>query len=314
VSGTAWSKFFWSDWQNDPALRLCSLSAQGLWMRMLCVAAEADPIGYVTVNGRALGVTDIARLAGVTETECESLLSELDRNGVFSRDNKQRIYSRRLVRDAKRAALARKNGKNGGNPRLCPNTENPRPDNPPLKGEVKPHKPLANSQVTNLSAAVPIAEGATAASSKPEEGPATAPAVAVGRRAAIILGVENDPNWLGTYQVCSGWLAEGFDVEADIIPTISAVWERMRAAGKPAPGTLKYFTKAIRQTHAERTGGQRVTVHALQSEFFVIKKGTAPWRAWLQYKKAAGEKTTFMEQQDQWTVPHEWPPRQSSAA
>jgi len=283
-------------------------------MRMLCVAAEADPIGYVTVNGRSLGVTDIARLAGVTETECDSLLSELDRNGVFSRDNKQRIYSRRLVRDAKRAALARKNGKSGGNPSLCKARSIPPPDNPFHKGEDKPHKPLANSQVNNLSAAVPIAEGAAAASSKPEEGPATALAVAVGQRVAVILGVENDPNWLGTYQVCSGWLAEGFDVEADIVPTVSAIWERMRAAGRPAPGTLKYFTKAIRQTHSERTGGQKVTVHSLQSEYIVLKKGSAPWKAWLQYKKTAGEKTAFMEQQDQWTVPHEWPPRQSSAA
>ena len=70
-----WGKFFWKDWSNDQALRLSSLAAQGLWMRILCVAAEADPIGYVRVNGRALGVTDIAKLAGVTETECASLLS-----------------------------------------------------------------------------------------------------------------------------------------------------------------------------------------------------------------------------------------------
>ena len=103
MAGTVWSKFFWSDWSNDPALRICSLAAQGLWMRMLCIAAEADPTGYVTVNGRPLGVTDIARLAGVTETECESLLAELDWNGVFSRDRKDAIYSRRMVRDAKTA-------------------------------------------------------------------------------------------------------------------------------------------------------------------------------------------------------------------
>lgn len=282
-------------------------------MRMLCVAAEADPIGYVTVNGRPLGVTDIARLAGVTETECESLLSELGRNGVFSRDNKQRIYSRRLVRDAKRAALARKNGKNGGNPRLCPNTEISPQDNPSLKGRDKPHKPFASSQDNKPPAVVPVAEGATAASSKPEDmGEGTASVVQIGNRIATILGVKDDPRWLGTYQVCAGWLAEGFDVEADIIPTVSALWERKREKGEPPPGTLKYFTKAIRQTHVERTGGQKVTVQSLQSEYFVIKKGSPPWKAWLQYKKAVGEKTVFMEQQDQWTVPHEWPPRQAA--
>ena len=57
MSGTIWSKFYWSDWETDPALRLCSLAAQGLWMRMLCVAASHDPIGYVAVAGRGLDET-----------------------------------------------------------------------------------------------------------------------------------------------------------------------------------------------------------------------------------------------------------------
>ena len=143
MAGTVWSKFFWSDWSNDPALRICSLAAQGLWMRMLCIAAEADPTGYVTVNGRPLGVTDIARLAGVTETECESLLAELDWNGVFSRDRKGAIYSRRMVRDAKTAKKNRENGKKGGNPTIGKDEGISEWVNPPVKGGVKPHKPVA---------------------------------------------------------------------------------------------------------------------------------------------------------------------------
>ena len=146
-----WSKFFWSDWESDPALKLCSLSAQGLWMRMLCIAAVHVPTGYVAINGRGLGVTDIARLAGVTETEARDLIGELDRNGVFSRDRKGTIYSRRLVRDAKKAEIARKNGKNGGNPSLWNGKGNQPSDNPPLKGRVKggdkPQKPEARSQI-----------------------------------------------------------------------------------------------------------------------------------------------------------------------
>lgn len=151
MAGTVWSKFFWSDWSNDPALRICSLAAQGLWMRMLCIAAEADPTGYVTVNGRPLGVTDIARLAGVTETECESLLAELDRNGVFSRDRKGAIYSRRMVRDAKTAKKNRENGKKGGNPSIGKDKANSEWDNPPVKGGVKPHVPVANSQSSSTA-------------------------------------------------------------------------------------------------------------------------------------------------------------------
>jgi len=149
MSGTTWTKFYWSDWSNDPALRLCSLAAQGLWMRCLCIAAESQPIGYVTVNGTALNASDLAILAGSNEAEVSNLLGELERKGVFSRDASGRIYSRRIVRDAQRSAIAQKNGKLGGNPSLCKNGENPSPVNPRVKGQLKgrlnTHKPYANS-------------------------------------------------------------------------------------------------------------------------------------------------------------------------
>ena len=155
MTGTVWSKFFWADWESDEALRLCSLASQGLWMRMLCLAAKADPIGYVTVNGRPLGVTDIARLAGVTETECESLLSELDQNGVFSRTRNGTIYSRRMMRDAKRRQIAQKNGKSGGNPTLSKDKEKLPPDNPQVKGRLKTQEPEAKSHDPEREPATP---------------------------------------------------------------------------------------------------------------------------------------------------------------
>lgn len=34
-----WAKFFWADWAGDNCLSLCTLAAQGLWMRLLCIAA-----------------------------------------------------------------------------------------------------------------------------------------------------------------------------------------------------------------------------------------------------------------------------------
>ena len=53
-----WSKFFWNDWENDPALKLCSLAAQGLWMRMLCICAKGETRGWLLVSGRPLSVRD----------------------------------------------------------------------------------------------------------------------------------------------------------------------------------------------------------------------------------------------------------------
>lgn len=141
-----WSKFFWQDWEADQALKLCSLSAQGLWMRMLCIAATHDPVGYVSVAGKPLDETGLARLTGASESEVAILLHELDQHGVFSRDRHGRIYSRRLIRDARKAANAKKNGKLGGNPRLGKQREKTGSDNPQVKGWDKPHKPEARSQ------------------------------------------------------------------------------------------------------------------------------------------------------------------------
>jgi len=118
MSGTIWSKFFWSDWESDPNLRLCSLAAQGLWMRMLCIAAAHEPVGYVAIAGKGLEEVALARLAGCAEAELGALLGELEGNRVFSRDRHGRIYSRRMIADARKARLARRNGLKGGNPSL----------------------------------------------------------------------------------------------------------------------------------------------------------------------------------------------------
>ncbi|TGQ52559.1 hypothetical protein EN836_19215 [Mesorhizobium sp. M1C.F.Ca.ET.193.01.1.1] len=118
MSGTVWSKFFWSDWESDPNLRLCSLAAQGLWMRMLCIAAAHEPVGYVAIAGKRLDEAALARLAGCAENELGMLLSELEQNRVFSRDRHGRIFSRRMTADARKARVARRNGLRGGSPSL----------------------------------------------------------------------------------------------------------------------------------------------------------------------------------------------------
>lgn len=113
-----WGKFYWSDWLSDPKLKLCSLSAQGLWIRMLCIAAEANPVGYVVLEGNALGPTELAAECGKSLREVTAALAELQRWGVFSTDRRGRIYSRRMIKDVRKAKVARENGKTGGNPNL----------------------------------------------------------------------------------------------------------------------------------------------------------------------------------------------------
>lgn len=152
MSATIWSKFYWSDWLSDAGLRRSSFAARGLWIDMLCIAAQSDPIGYLTVNQEILSVQDIARMVGGSEPEVSTLIDELDRNGVLSRDRTGKIYSRRMVRDEKKARTAQKNGKLGGNPTLRNYEGNSASDNPQDKAEVKPQIPITTSQKKTLSA------------------------------------------------------------------------------------------------------------------------------------------------------------------
>lgn len=226
MSGTLWSKFYWSDWESDPAVRLCSFAAQGFWMRMLCIAAAHDPIGYVAVAGKGLDETSLARLTGCQESEVTSLLGELERNGVFSRDRHNRIYSRRMVSDAKKAAIARKNGKNGGNPTLSKDKDIPPSDKGQDKPVVKPHKPEAilHTASQQLGASdFPYDRLIEAASSR-------------GRcHEKLAMGVSP----------IMDLIAKGYNLDTDILPVI-------REKASPTVRSWSYFVTIIVQRHAEK--------------------------------------------------------------
>lgn len=139
---TPWLKFYPSDWRADPALRMCSLAARGLWMEMLCLMHEADPRGSLLVNGRAVDARQLAILAGVSEAEATPLLTELGSAGVFSRKRSGVIFSRRMERDEQKSRKNKENGRMGGNPTLCKHTEKEES----LKRPDKTQKPEARSQ------------------------------------------------------------------------------------------------------------------------------------------------------------------------
>ena len=130
-----WMKFYAADWRADQALRMCSLAAKGLWIECLAIMHEADPYGYLTVNGKPLDSASLARLVGSDLEDVEKALSELEQAGVFSRNRGETIYSRRMIRDEKKAKTARKVGKTGGNPSLRKQKGNSDRDNPGLNLE-----------------------------------------------------------------------------------------------------------------------------------------------------------------------------------
>lgn len=54
--------------------------------------------------------------------------------------------------------------------------------------------------------------------------------------------------------ICAMWLADGWDLELDILPTVRALSAAAQAKGNK-PANLKYFTSAIARRHAERLAG-----------------------------------------------------------
>lgn len=147
-----WFKFYSTDWRADPALRMCSMAARGLWIEMICLMHEADPYGHLLVNGQTVTDAQLAVLVGAPPEQIAALLGELETAGVFSRTRAGVIYSRKLSRMMKKVATARNNGRRGGNPTLRKQTEKTALDNPPDKGGDMPQKPEARSQIEKREA------------------------------------------------------------------------------------------------------------------------------------------------------------------
>jgi len=139
-------KYYPRDWRADPRLRMCSLAARGLWADLLGYMHEAEPYGYLLIDGKKPDMSNIASLVGRPMGEVKRAMTELDEHGVFSLSDNQIIFSRRMVRDAEKEARDRANGKGGGNPAL---TGSVKPGvNPPVKAQ----KPEAREQKVSANA------------------------------------------------------------------------------------------------------------------------------------------------------------------
>ncbi len=134
-----WIKFYTSDWRADPRLRMCSLSARGLWIDLISYMAEGEPFGHLTINGISPDLAGIAGLVGRPIAEVRKAIVELSYHQVCSTTEGGVIFSRRMVRDHQKAqegldaAVKRweksktPNGSPNGSPNGCygktPNTQ-----------------------------------------------------------------------------------------------------------------------------------------------------------------------------------------------
>lgn len=150
MSKQPWMKFYPADWRADPALRACSLGARGLWIDILTLMHEASTRGHLLINGSPASTAQLASIAGCSEADVISLMTELESAGIFSRKKNGVIFSRRMEKDENRARKNRENGKLGGNPTLFKIDENGLSDN--LSDKAK--KPETRDQITEDKSSV----------------------------------------------------------------------------------------------------------------------------------------------------------------
>lgn len=118
MSKLPWFKFYPADWRAEPALRMVSLEARGLWIECMCLMHEAEPYGNLIVRGIAIDVAAIASIVSAPEQVVRACLHELESAGVLSVNREGVMFCRRMVRDAKNRERAKSFGKMGGNPVL----------------------------------------------------------------------------------------------------------------------------------------------------------------------------------------------------
>lgn len=279
-----YGKWFWRDWMSDLELRSCSPAARGIWMDMLCVAAHADPVGFVAISGKGLDDAGIAKLSGITLEEAKRLRTELEEAGVFSRNRVDIIYCRRMVRDAKRKRTAVENGRKGGNPNLRNRKANSatdkQADNPitippandyhnrPPQAEINPQSPETRvHRPTNLTPTQPVAAPARGVKTPAAKERSPDDIAWAKLRVDITEAFEKansttqpDTNWVEI------WRDRGYST--GLCLTIV----RAGLARDNTLGSLKYFDKQIERENAKILDARR------QAEGLAPKPAGPDWR------------------------------------
>jgi len=97
--GIIWTKFYFRDWLAEPSLRRLGPEHRGVWIDMLCLMATGESYGRLETDGKPWPTSELARCLGVAQVLLEQLLEQMERVGVFSKDENGVIFSRRMLRD-----------------------------------------------------------------------------------------------------------------------------------------------------------------------------------------------------------------------
>jgi len=118
-------QFYAGDYLRDAKVLRVSLAARGLWVSMLCLMhMEGEPYGHLRVGTKDLTPKELARIVGERERIVNRLLLELETAQVFSKNETNTIFSRRMMRDEE---IRRKRAEGGIKSLENPMVPRPRP-------------------------------------------------------------------------------------------------------------------------------------------------------------------------------------------
>jgi hypothetical protein len=87
--------FFWNDLDNEPGMKFCGLAAQGLWVKMLSLAARSHECGVVLIGDHPSLRKDLPALlaasCGETAEAIGKLVDDLITFKVASVDDRGRV-------------------------------------------------------------------------------------------------------------------------------------------------------------------------------------------------------------------------------
>ena len=122
-------QFYPADWQKDLNLQVCSLSARGLWIELMCIMHQSQKYGYLIINSESPRDEVLSKLTRTPLKLFRSALKELIENKVARIDENGVIFSKRMVEDQRLRDIRKACGSLGGNPILVNQYDKP-PVNP----------------------------------------------------------------------------------------------------------------------------------------------------------------------------------------
>jgi hypothetical protein len=113
------------DYLTDEKLNLCSLSAQGLYIKILCILHKQETYGSIlfqqnnkqNLNKKDYFVSYLSKQLPVQKNEIEELLTELLDEGVLIMDD-DILYQKRMLKDGKISVVRSNVAKDGGGSNL----------------------------------------------------------------------------------------------------------------------------------------------------------------------------------------------------